>query len=47
MSGNAPLFKKMALIGVGLIGSSIAHASRRAGLVGHIAGYTPRAETRP
>jgi cyclohexadieny/prephenate dehydrogenase len=39
------LFKKIALIGVGLIGSSIAHASRRAGLAEHIAGYAPRAET--
>jgi cyclohexadieny/prephenate dehydrogenase len=43
---NAPLFKKIALIGVGLIGSSIAHAARRAGLAGHIAGYAPRAATR-
>jgi cyclohexadieny/prephenate dehydrogenase len=41
-----PLFKKIALIGAGLIGSSIAHASRRAGLASHIAGYVPRAETR-
>jgi cyclohexadieny/prephenate dehydrogenase len=41
-----PVFKKIALIGVGLIGSSIAHASRRAGLAGHIAAYVPRAETR-
>src|SRR5882762_9322640 len=41
-----PIFKKIALIGVGLIGSSIAHAARRAGLAGHIAAYVPRAETR-
>ena len=41
-----PVFKKIALIGVGLIGSSIAHAARRAGLAGHIAAYVPRAETR-
>jgi cyclohexadieny/prephenate dehydrogenase len=42
----APIFEKIALIGVGLIGSSIAHASRRANLAGHIAGYVPRADTR-
>ena len=30
------LFDRIALIGVGLIGSSIAHAARRGGLVGHI-----------
>jgi hypothetical protein len=41
-----PLFKKVALIGVGLIGSSIAHAARRKHLAEHIAGYVPRAETR-
>jgi cyclohexadieny/prephenate dehydrogenase len=41
-----PLFEKIALIGVGLIGSSIAHASRRAGLAKHIAGYVPREATR-
>ncbi len=34
-----PLFAKVALIGVGLIGSSIAHAAKRAGVAGHIAGY--------
>jgi cyclohexadieny/prephenate dehydrogenase len=39
-------FQKIALIGAGLIGSSIAHAARRNNLVGHIAGYVPRAETR-
>jgi cyclohexadieny/prephenate dehydrogenase len=46
MTEPKPLFKKIALIGVGLIGSSIAHASRRKHLAGHIAGYVPRAETR-
>ena len=46
MSFEKPIFKKIALIGVGLIGSSIAHAARRKGLAGHIAGYVPRAETR-
>ena len=46
MTDTAPLFDKIALIGVGLIGSSIAHAARRAGLVRHIAAYVPRPETR-
>lgn len=40
------IFEKVALIGAGLIGSSIAHASRRAGLAGHIAAYIPRETTR-
>jgi cyclohexadieny/prephenate dehydrogenase len=46
MTKTSPLFEKIALIGAGLIGSSIAHAARRAGLVRHVAGYVPRAETR-
>jgi predicted dinucleotide-binding enzyme len=46
MKEGAPLFQKIALIGVGLIGSSIARAVRRAELGSHIAGYAPRAETR-
>ncbi|RUP00473.1 prephenate/arogenate dehydrogenase family protein [Hyphomicrobium sp.] len=33
-SEKKPMFKRMALIGIGLIGSSISHAARRAGLVG-------------
>ena len=33
-------FGRIALLGVGLIGSSIAHAARRAGCVTHIAGYS-------
>jgi len=41
-----PIFKKIALIGAGLIGSSIAHAARRAHLAEHIAAFVPRAETR-
>ena len=40
-----PMFEKVALIGVGLIGSSMAHAIRRAGLATHIAGYAKRPET--
>ena len=45
MSGDDPQaataparFSRIALIGVGLIGSSIAHAARRAGLVGKVVG---------
>ena len=32
-----PLFQRVALIGIGLIGSSLAHVMRRDGLAGHIA----------
>ena len=42
---SKPIFEKLALIGIGLIGSSIAHACRRAGLAAHIAGYARREET--
>lgn len=41
----APLFKRIALIGIGLIGSSISHASRRAGLAGEIVGSARTAAT--
>jgi cyclohexadieny/prephenate dehydrogenase len=37
MPADAPHFSRLALIGIGLIGSSIALAARRYGLVGHIA----------
>jgi cyclohexadieny/prephenate dehydrogenase len=40
------MFKRMALIGVGLIGSSISHAARRAGLVGDITGSSATPATR-
>ena len=43
---SEPMFKRVALIGIGLIGSSMAHAMRRGKLAGHIAGYSPRPETR-
>jgi cyclohexadieny/prephenate dehydrogenase len=43
---SRPMFGKVALIGVGLIGASMAHAMRRAGLAAYIAGYAPRPETR-
>jgi cyclohexadieny/prephenate dehydrogenase len=45
MSDAKPLFDKVALVGIGLIGSSIAHAMRRANMGGHIAGYARRPET--
>ncbi len=35
---TAPMFERVALIGIGLIGSSISHASRRAGLARSIVG---------
>jgi len=37
---TTPRFKRLALIGIGLIGSSISHACRRAGLADHIAVHT-------
>jgi cyclohexadieny/prephenate dehydrogenase len=40
-----PLFQKIALIGIGLIGSSIAHAVRRDKLAGHVAISTRSAAT--
>jgi len=43
---DKPLFEKMALIGVGLIGSSIAHGARKNGLVGHISATARSEETR-
>lgn len=39
-------FGRLALIGLGLIGSSIAHACKAGGLVGEIVGYARTAETR-
>lgn len=36
---SAPLFERVAIIGVGLIGSSIAHAARRGALAGEIAAF--------
>jgi cyclohexadieny/prephenate dehydrogenase len=36
---SRPMFAKVALLGIGLIGSSLAHAMRRAGLAAHIAGF--------
>jgi cyclohexadieny/prephenate dehydrogenase len=41
-----PPFARVALIGIGLIGSSLSHAIRRKGLAGEIVGYARSAETR-
>lgn len=40
------IFQKVALIGLGLIGSSIAHACKATGAAGRVAGYARSAETR-
>jgi cyclohexadieny/prephenate dehydrogenase len=39
-------FERVALIGIGLIGSSLCHAIRDAGLAGHIAAHARSAQTR-
>ncbi|MGE0212150.1 MAG: prephenate/arogenate dehydrogenase family protein [Parvibaculaceae bacterium] len=41
-----PMFQRVALIGIGLIGSSLSHIMRRARLAGHIAGYAKSQKTR-
>ncbi len=43
---TAPMFKRIALIGIGLIGSSISHACRRANLATEIVGSSATATTR-
>lgn len=45
-NSRQPMFQRLSLIGIGLIGSSISHAARRAGLVGEIVGCSPTDETR-
>lgn len=42
----AQIYQRVALIGLGLIASSMCHAMRRAGLAGEITGYARSAETR-
>lgn len=37
MTDRTPMFGRIALIGIGLIGSSLAHVIRREGLAGHVA----------
>jgi cyclohexadieny/prephenate dehydrogenase len=41
-----PMFNHVALIGLGLIGSSLSHAMRRGGLAGHISGSAKSEATR-
>jgi len=41
-----PMFERVALIGLGLIGSSLSHAIRRGGLARSIAGHAQSAQTR-
>ncbi|HRK18484.1 MAG TPA: prephenate/arogenate dehydrogenase family protein [Hyphomicrobiaceae bacterium] len=44
---TSPLFNRVALVGIGLIGSSLSHAMRRhGGLAGDIVGHARSAETR-
>jgi cyclohexadieny/prephenate dehydrogenase len=43
---GAPLFDRVALLGIGLIGSSLAHVLRRRGLASHIAGHARSRRTR-
>ncbi len=45
-AGKTQIFDRVALLGAGLIGSSLAWAMRGRGLAGHIAAYSRRAETR-
>jgi cyclohexadieny/prephenate dehydrogenase len=45
-STTKPMFKRVALIGIGLIGSSLSHAMRRGGLAGEIVGHARSPETR-
>ena len=41
-----PIYDRVALIGLGLIASSMGHAMKQAGLAGHIAGYAKTPDTR-
>src|ERR1700741_644411 len=43
---TAPMFERVALIGLGLIGSSLSHAMRRGGLAGTIIGHAQSEKTR-
>ncbi len=46
MTERAPIYNRVALIGLGLIAGSMAHAMRRGGLAGEIVGTARSAETR-
>ncbi|MEO3434129.1 prephenate/arogenate dehydrogenase family protein [Inquilinus sp. CAU 1745] len=43
---DTPIFRRLALLGLGLIGSSVARAVKKHGLAGEIAGHARSAETR-
>ena len=43
---TAPMFERVALIGIGLIGSSLSHAMRRRGLAHTIVGHAQSEKTR-
>jgi cyclohexadieny/prephenate dehydrogenase len=43
---TTPMFERVALIGIGLIGSSLSHAMRRGGLAGSIVGHAQSERTR-
>ena len=43
---KSPMFDRVALIGLGLIGSSLSHIMRRERLAGHIAGHARSQATR-
>jgi cyclohexadieny/prephenate dehydrogenase len=43
---SEPMFDRVALVGLGLIGSSLSHAMRRANLAGSIVGTAPTEKTR-
>ncbi len=45
MTAQGPLFRRVALLGIGLIGSSLARAIRKHGLADHIAIYTRSPDT--
>ncbi len=46
MTGATPLYGRVALIGLGLIAGSMAHAMRAGGLAAEIVGHAKSAETR-
>ncbi len=46
MATEKPQFERVALIGLGLIGSSLSHIMRREGLAGEITGHARTAATR-
>ncbi|CDO59268.1 Cyclohexadienyl dehydrogenase [Candidatus Phaeomarinobacter ectocarpi] len=43
---SEPLFERVAILGLGLLGASLAHAVRRGGLATHIAGFARSPKTR-